>query len=540
MKSLVKRLGVLILTALMVVGMGMTALADSTTETTAKIQVSRVAIGDTIRAYRLISYTDDFNNYDISENFKDFLKTQKEDSTDLIGDLLPADKDSTDLSKLISDYMNWEENDLTNTPVYTANADTVSGKASGVEYGTAVFDGLAPGYYFLRGITSPENNIAYKPMTVFIKVNSEKLEVYGEGDPDPLDKGTDDYYELVAKSAKGPTVQKKVKNQNGEWADVTSASVGDTVDFCVSLGIPDYAEFNKVILKLEDTMSGMKYIDGSAKLYKDAELTQEISGGILSDSGTEGGKRTFEISYQQVDDQNAFLAYVTYSAKITADAAESSVASNKARLLYTLNTDTAYTAESRTKIFNYSVRISKKDENGNDLNGAEFSFYKDEACSDIISFESKTGADNKVSYYYPSETGTITALPANASFLVKGLSAGTVYMKEVTTPRGYYAPAGGMKITLVENTSVSGATGVLDSTSKMEAMNENDKGLLPTDFQHVDTEKLYQFEAAVKNTSTPLLPSTGGIGTGMFTAAGVVLMILGVYVFFFRKKEKRQ
>ena len=46
--------------------------------------------------------------------------------------------------------------------------------------------------------------------------------------------------------------------------------------------------------------------------------------------------------------------------------------------------------------------------------------------------------------------------------------------------------------------------------------------------------------ARVNNSKTPKLPSTGGIGTYMFTIAGVAILALASFMLIFRKKEQHQ
>ena len=53
-----------------------------------------------------------------------------------------------------------------------------------------------------------------------------------------------------------------------------------------------------------------------------------------------------------------------------------------------------------------------------------------------------------------------------------------------------------------------------------------------------DTTALNQLNVTLKNSSTPILPTTGGMGTALFTVGGVALMAVAAWLFFRRKEKK--
>lgn len=55
----------------------------------------------------------------------------------------------------------------------------------------------------------------------------------------------------------------------------------------------------------------------------------------------------------------------------------------------------------------------------------------------------------------------------------------------------------------------------------------------------VNAVAVNQFDTVLKNSSTPILPTTGGMGTALFTVGGVLLMAVAAWLFFFRRKEKK-
>lgn len=69
----------------------------------------------------------------------------------------------------------------------------------------------------------------------------------------------------------------------------------------------------------------------------------------------------------------------------------------------------------------------------------------------------------------------------------------------------------------------------------MTFVNDADKNLI---IAGINNEVLHQFDATIKNFSTPNLPTTGGTGTVLLSVGGVVLMAAGAYLLFFRKKKE--
>ena len=80
-------------------------------------------------------------------------------------------------------------------------------------------------------------------------------------------------------------------------------------------------------------------------------------------------------------------------------------------------------------------------------------------------------------------------------------------------------------------------TGKLNAeSSKMYAVNDKDSNLILN--SGVDPNTPHEISAAIKNFSTPNLPTTGGTGTVLLSIGGVVLMAAGAYLLFFRKKKE--
>ena len=145
-------------------------------------------------------------------------------------------------------------------------------------------------------------------------------------------------------------------------------------------------------------------------------------------------------------------------------------------------------------------------------------------------------------YYRPAlagETG-VTELLANMgndnnTLSIRGLDVGSYYVKETKTPSGYYAPKGSFKLEL---TAVLNTGETLDKQLASGGFSNLDKAdtLL---IQHNEVNKnLNRFEVHLLNSSTPVLPTTGGVGTVMFTVIGLLCMGAALWFFLFARRRR--
>ena len=178
---------------------------------------------------------------------------------------------------------------------------------------------------------------------------------------------------------------------------------------------------------------------------------------------------------------------------------------------------------------------------GTCLFGAKFTFYVDEEMTRLVYFVPVGTEDQKMYRVGKAEdAGAITEIPAD--FTLVGGSTGTVYFKETTVPTGYFAPAGGFKLVLASEVSgvTTQHTGNLRSNgtdpSALIPLNENDKDLILTSAIVTDTPHIYR--VILRNSTTPVLPSTGGVGTVMFTVGGIAVMVLAAFLFLRRKNKE--
>lgn len=164
------------------------------------------------------------------------------------------------------------------------------------------------------------------------------------------------------------------------------------------------------------------------------------------------------------------------------------------------------------------ITITKYDEGGksggNTLTGAKFSLKK-QGSNEPIKFTQKTAEDGTAipGQYIYDENGTVTEVEVDSSGLVKlsGLEEGTYVITETEAPEGYAINANIPAVTISDTETVDGErTDVIENVS---------------------------VSADVSDTKLASLPFTGGMGTTLFTAFGVIIMVAAAGLYFANKKK---
>ncbi len=541
MKRIWKRLGAVLMTAAMALGMmtGAGAADDAVAAPFSKqatVTVNGIANGDKLSAYQLVSYDESYNNYVFDNGFQAFVNGYAGLTGDKTEDKLA---NCGNVTKLMEDYAaKVSEDQLPQNPVVAEAA------------GNAARVTLNPGYYLLLVTTKAENSKVYQPMSVFAKVEGDKLMVYGGGD----DTGRENDLTMNVKSQDGPTIDKKVNAPRGdgeaiEWRTTAAAGVGETAKFYVQVTIPKYQAITTMEMALHDTMTAMEYKEGSLNVYTEgpdasgafsADKLLGTEGAVTEEHGNyDGGHQTltFTLNYSKImeSDTTSKSIWIYYEATVKPEAADGKTVHSAANAVY-LSYNTAagsYQTETKnTTVYNYEFKLNKRTEyQETPLAGAGFTLYNDEACTEPISFVQDGD------HYRPAmsgETGAVQEIPAD--FLIVGLDANTYYVKETTTPRGFFEPESAFQLILTSNMVGQTHTGALEgSDCDFKELSDADGNLVAQ--KTVDTARQWCFIVTLKNISTPLLPTTGGPGTVAISIAGVLLMILGAALYMgYRKK----
>ena len=389
----------------------------------------------------------------------------------------------------------------------TPTATKKSAKIADGKYASKVdFDGLQAGAYLVI-VTDPTNKTEYSTMVAKTYQYDEDNNLIA-----PLDAS------VVAKAEGYHT---------GKEADKTNVEVGDLVTYKVKTTVP-YQEVkpngDKLVneFKVSDTLTGATfYLTGEAVKGTAAVNTITVNGatvpGFEKLSETLNGQNTFTLDLMNLVDANNTYAgqevVITYTAKVLAV----NEVSNSA-------TSTQDPTGTITKTYSGNATITKYDlGKNNKLEGAQFVVYRKNA--DNKKEYAVIGADGWITGQWIEETedgkvpeGLGQALTTSnvtgdtyGTVTVKGLKVGDYFFQEVVAPDGYSISTQDTAFKMIETKNAENkVTGVVA---------ENPQNIFMVD------SKISQ------------LPSTGGMGTTLFTIAGCAIMVAAAGFFFASRKR---
>lgn len=329
------------------------------------------------------------------------------------------------------------------------------------------------------------------------------------------------------------TTPQITKTVTDETKQKDNYSTKDGIPFTIVADIPTYlsgstAEKYTISDVLND---GLNLKSGSIKVYgvtaggTETELTLNEDYTLTTENAKNNAETDvdYKVDFDYDDIKTYSKIKITYTA--TLDRSSSTVKGSSA------NNGTAYldysnnpydntsvqTQTSSTQVFTYGIEVTKTDkaDTSKKLEGAEFTLSQDRS---ELSFVKVSGV-----YYQANNTDedATTTLVSDSNGLIKihGLDVGTYSLTETKAPDGYTIAMNPVGIKIKDDdvdgviegdgiTSTSGATGIYTLNFP------NPKG-----FQ---------------------LPVTGGIGTTLFVAGGVVFVGIGIALFAVAIKRRKK
>lgn len=548
MKKTMKKCLTLLLALAMLLAMAVPAAAATPYDKT--ITFTGVAKGDTVKAYQLMKYDANYNEYIFYREFETFAANFYDSKTQSLEEHL-AESTKEHLTALMINYAIMTDSahggvSFPQNPV-EATADA----------NNEVKMTLEPGYYLLLVSTTEQNNRTYMPVTVFVQVKNGNVRVYAAGS-----EITDDLT-AVFKYEDGPAVNVRVSDDSRattQWKETAGGRVGETMDFYMEVSIPAYesedVDISSLIAKCQ--LAGLSYVADSMKATTLPKADSDaVEGAIIGTTAGADGNLTVELNYSKIRSTiGRGLIYLHFQATVAPDAVAESKASATARLEYVFSMEagkTQTTADSTAAVYNYDFTLFKKSNELIDpsnagsghrpLAGAGFTLYADEAMAQAIKMVKVEASGDAGAYYRPAlegEEGAVAQMDANMgndnnTLSIRGLDVGSYYVKETKTPSGYYAPKGSFKLELA---AVLNTGDTLDKQLASGGFSNLDKAdtLL---IQHKEVNKnLNRFEVHLLNSSTPVLPTTGGVGTVMFTVIGLLCMGAALWFFLFARRRR--
>ena len=539
MKKVIKTLLAALLAVAMVCAMAIPAFAYDTEEDIDKnhcYDAFQIFKGD-------VSDDNTISNVQWGQNIpddKDFLAQLKEDPT-----LRIPFQDANSLQEVLDVMKGWTTSDDNSIAfarfvcnyIYTdAHANSTPVKQGGH---TGGFELDEAGYYLIvdtSSFSSSADGDSYHAYNSFLlKVNK------------------DHYCVQITPKVVKPTVEKEVydnddgssSGDNNGWGSSADHAINEEFQFRLIAKLPEsenngcaYDYYNKYTVRFNDTLSnGITYdrldsvvINSDGHTY---DITNDSSMYEVDDSQLKNDN-SFVVSIPDVKTcvkdpefnlNNGATITVTYTAHLNENAAVNGSAENKnsVRLQYSNNPrpdgeywgyTPNYTPESEVYVYTYQLNNTKlaENEHGAPLKDVGFRLYSD------ADYKNEVELYQDGEFYYPiknaSNKQAVEMKSAeDGTFNVKGLDAGTYYLKETTTPADFTPCSVIPPVTITANHN--GNHVELDS-SKLSTTIIN------------------------KKAGGITLPSTGGIGTTLFYVVGGGLMVAAIVLLVTKKRMENK
>lgn len=569
-----KKILAFVMAMAMVLGMSVTSFAEGTkieppTSITglpsnsdkAKVEITNVNENATITAYRIVEPL-----YDTKEGFKGYAvpteKVGEEDQAKVqIAD--PLSPSSVEVMAIAKDTITLDK--LEKNTSFAKGTTVVEGKTN--------FTAQLGAGYWLVLITGTVQDV-YNPMLLGVyyeNTDGTGNTLQGESldSTSSWDLNTNNGY---AKTAE-PAIDKKIVNGDAKDEDgntvenANDVGLNGEVNFQIDTIIPSYPtdKYDTVTVKVTDKLSkGLTLnsedievkIDGKVAV-KDTDYT--VTSAEITQEGSDKGKTKLEVVFQAKNTGIAKNVTITYKATLNDNADYNfDPNTNEATLSYSNDPDNVNSfGEVTDKTYTYTFalgatltkdnsipgwtetkEIVKVDEKGNLIvvksteiqhpgedvvevaTGATFTLYKGTETQDNTT---------KVASETTDEYGKLT---------FKRLDAGTYTLMETEAPEGFQLDSNTkhiVDISAVYNTdgTLASYTIKIDGTITKEYTATYENGELSgIGGNETQTEMI-----KIPNTKLSSLPSTGGIGTTIFTIGGCAIMIVAAGLFFASRRK---
>lgn len=521
MKKLVSRFMAVLMAMVMILSMSMTAFAEVAPKGT--LTVNNTVAGKTLDLYQIFTATKSGDNvaYTLNSAYEGFFKnnTRISGSESLTGEALSeaaynyvkdqVGKDGSNGAAFAKDILGWILENKTTVDATHTTAHTTAGNT--------VINNLDYGYYVVYPLGATDTSTA--PRNETVKSVASLVSV------------TDTTVSINMKS-NYPTVVKKVNDKNAD-----DVNIGDEVTYTLTSKVPDMTGYTSYVFNFKDTLStGLTFKGITSVTVGSGENVQNVTAGT--------GDNTYTLTPDGQDitiTMNNFLASnkdkvgqaitVTYTATLNKDAVTGfDPNTNKATVEYSNKPGTDDKGESEPSkvdvhtfdftIFKYYLKNQNNKDDKTGLANAEFELYKanGEVVGDKVNIKKVEDGEYRVATSEEAAAGgfksDVIVSGNNGKVLVKGLDAGTYYLRETKAPEGYNKLLSDIKVEIKAN--YDPVTQKLTSYTVTYTYNNVTNS---STSNSAETSP----EVPVENKTGAQLPSTGSKGALMVTLAGIVL-----------------
>ncbi|MEY8411359.1 SpaA isopeptide-forming pilin-related protein [Lachnospiraceae bacterium 62-26] len=523
-----KKLFAVILSLAMVLAMSLTAFAEDhkpVPTDKATITVNGIKAGATVKAFKVAE--GEWN----AQGFTGY-KALEIDGIKIADLTKPTAEEITDLAKKVDKTGGTTLSDADKKGIYTAELEVGS-------------------YLILVTANAADDMTAYNPMIASVYYSTEKSGNLNDQIGGMVDASQDfvvDGQKLFAKSM-NPGITKEILSPREEDDNKygNDTAIGTAITFEVKTAFPAYSdEYTNVEFNIVDTLS-----EGLTLALDTVEVVSvgmdEPTKGVDYNVTQNGQTMTISFTSEYILAHRGDEVTVHYDAALNENAGINfDKNTNTVKAEYTNNPDTnskGTTEEKETYHYTFGIdaAINGKD---SEVTKELYKVHGEEGKVEVLEVETDTvEVTNPLEgavFELRTQDGKVVKTATSAkdgSLTFTGLDAGTYKLVETAAPAGYSLDATEhtVEITAVYNKTdgtLASYTITIDgtATSTYNATYDGEKKVTEVDYTEVGS-------VGIKNLKLSALPSTGGIGTTIFTIGGCAIMIVAAGLFFASRRK---
>lgn len=380
-------------------------------EGTSSLTVSGLNAGDTVTLYKVAS------------------TTVNDDNT-----LKKAWDVAPDATTTVADYEGATEagkKTIANAIAANVADDDIVATKTTTAAGSLTFDGLEAGLYYAKVVNADDASVVYQNTLIPVNLKVDGS-AWAYADP-----------ETVALKKSPVSIAKQVSADGSTYADSTDGvSTNGTVYYKLTVTVPQYNGAANRTFSVTDVLPAGIELDAATVKVDGVAVTPVV----------DGQKMTVDLT-DKLATKGGSTVTITYAATLTGTTVVAGGRVNTATLTFSANSydDSTKTTEDTAQVNNGGVKVVKKDEDGNKLQGAVFQLKS----GTTVLATGTSDANGNITFDVALATGTYTLSETSAPAGYKPVADQTV---SVTADSNAY--------TTVDVVDPKGTSGWLPSTGE--------------------------------------------------------------------------